>query len=302
MCDELATTRSGKTVHNIYIRTKQILNHAVRDKLIPVNPALAAIPPRYEPADTIILQPGQRTAAIHAAHDPKPRKRDTLHDDQSDHDMWALMFDLAFATGMRQAERFGITPHPNHPPQTAKPPVLYACMHLYASRDAYRKSPEKARKPLYIKEKTKFLSLVCIVCINIRGFLPFSRILYKGMMHTMHTRPRTIPGTLEPSRNGRKRCMHPRMHTDAYTRTGMHTRPGPHARGRIPGGMEYEIHATRDGAYGPVDYTTPLPGGLTFADMLAATRAAADTTGRPATLVDDEGEPVLTIESDIMVL
>lgn len=64
------------------------------------------------------------------------------------------------------------------------------------------------------------------------------------------------------------------------------------------GGMEYEIHATRDGAYGPVDYTTPLPGGLTFAGMLAATRAAADATGRPATLVDDEGEPVLTIESD----
>lgn len=116
----------------------------------------------------------------------------------------------------------------------------------------------------------------------------------------MHTRPRTTPGTLEPSRNGKKRCMHPRMHTDAYARTGMHTQSGPHARGRIPGGMEYEIHATRDGAYGPVDYTTPLPGGLTFADMLAATRAVADTTGRPATLVDDEGEPVLTIESDIM--
>lgn len=110
MCDELATTRSGKTVHNIYIRTKQILTHAVRDKLIPINPALAAIPPRYEPADTIILQPGQPAAAIHAAHDPKPRKRDTLHDDQDDHDMWALMFDLAFATGMRQAERFAITP------------------------------------------------------------------------------------------------------------------------------------------------------------------------------------------------
>ena len=91
--------------------------------------------------------------------------------------------------------------------------------------------------------------------------------------------------------------MHPRMHTDAYTRTGMHT-PGPRVWGRIPGGMEYEIHATRDGAYGPVDYTTPLPGGLTFAGMLAATRAAADATGRPATLVDDEGEPVLTIESD----
>ena len=107
------------------------------------------------------------------------------------------------------------------------PAVLYACMHLYASGDAYRKGLEKARKPLYIKEKTEFLSLVCIVCINIRGFLPFSRILYKGMMHTMHTRARTIPGTLEPSRNGKKKCMHPRMHTDAYRPAGMHTRPRP---------------------------------------------------------------------------
>ena len=73
--------------------------------------------------------------------------------------------------------------------------------------------------------------------------------------------------------------------------------PDRPAGGRIPWGMEYEIRGTRDGAYGPVDYTTPLPGGLTFAGMLAATRAAADATGWPATLVDDEGEPVLTIES-----
>lgn len=87
-------------------------------------------------------------------------------------------------------------------------------------------------------------------------------------------------GCIQPGRNA---------YTVRTARTGTHTR-----------GMEYEIHATRDGAYGPVDYTTPLPGGLTFADMLAATRAVADTTGRPATLVDDEGEPVLTIESDIM--
>ncbi|SEB40468.1 hypothetical protein SAMN04489748_0983 [Bifidobacterium longum] len=117
------------------------------------------------------------------------------------------------------------------------PAVLYACMHLYASGDAYKKGLEKARKPLYIKGKTEFLSLVCIVCINIRGFLPFSRIPYKGMMHTMHTRPRTIPGTLEPSRNGKRRCMHPRMHTDAYRPAGMHTRPrigDRRDRGRIP--------------------------------------------------------------------
>ena len=103
------------------------------------------------------------------------------------------------------------------------PAVLYACMHLYASGDAYKRLG-KARKPLYIKEK-EFLSLVCIVCINIKGFLPFSRILYKGMSAYNAYTPRTIPGTLEPSRNGEEKRMHPRMHTDRYRPAGMHTRP-----------------------------------------------------------------------------
>ena len=46
-------------------------------------------------------------------------------------------------------------------------------------------------------------------------------------MHTMHTRLRTIPGTSETSRIGKKRCMHPLMHTDAYSPPGMHTGPTP---------------------------------------------------------------------------
>lgn len=196
----------------------------------------------------------------------------------------------------------GITPHPNHPPQTAKTPVLYACMHLYASRDAYKKSPEKARKPLYIKEKIKFLSLVCIVCINIWGFLPFSRILYKGMMHTMHTRPRTAPERWNQAETERKDVCIPgciRMHT---------ARPECiHGPDRVHGDAypgAWNTRSTRPGTAptGPSTTRPHCPPRLTFADMLAATRAAADTTGRPATLVDDEGEPVLTIESDIMVL
>ena len=66
--------------------------------------------------------------------------------------------------------------------------------------------------------------------------------------------------------------------------------------------MGYEVRGVRDGACGAYVFAEPLPPTMSFAEMLAATRRAADTTGRPATLVDDEGEPVLTIESDIMVL
>ena len=110
MCTQLAKTRSAKTVRNKYTRLQQILGAAVRERLIPSNPALAAIPPRVEPAHTRILDAGQPAAAIQAALHPAERKWDMLKDTDADHDMWRIMFSLAFSTGMRQAERFAITP------------------------------------------------------------------------------------------------------------------------------------------------------------------------------------------------
>lgn len=110
MCATLAKDRSGKTVHNLWIRLRQLLDAAVRERLIPTNPALAAIPPRYEPADTRILKEGEPGKAIQAARTPAKRKWDMLKDDAADHAMWQLMFDLAFETGMRQTERFALTP------------------------------------------------------------------------------------------------------------------------------------------------------------------------------------------------
>lgn len=110
MCAELGETRSSKTVHNLFIRIQQILAAAVREKILTTgNPALAAIPPRYESAPTRILGPGQPSRAAQAAKQPAKRKWDMLKDNDDDHEMWSLMFDLAFETGMRQGERFALT-------------------------------------------------------------------------------------------------------------------------------------------------------------------------------------------------
>lgn len=106
----LASDRSAKTVHNQWTRLRQLLASAQREGLIQTNPATQIDPPRVEPSRTRILGPGQPSLVIEAARKPARRKWDMLQDDDDDHEMWSLMFDLAFETGMRQAERFAITP------------------------------------------------------------------------------------------------------------------------------------------------------------------------------------------------
>ncbi|MFD0705605.1 tyrosine-type recombinase/integrase [Alloscardovia venturai] len=98
--DQLSQGRSSKTIHNYYIRIRQIMKAALREKLIPTNPVDAVIPPRYEIKETCIMNTGEPQKAIN-----------TLNNDTNpDAHMWQTMFTLAFATGMRQAERFGLTP------------------------------------------------------------------------------------------------------------------------------------------------------------------------------------------------
>lgn len=110
MCAKLAKEHRSKTVHNHYLRLKQVLDAAVRERLIPSNPALAATPPRYESQATQILEPGQPARAAQAALDPKRRKYSHLADTDDDREMWSLMWNIMFETGMREAERFAILP------------------------------------------------------------------------------------------------------------------------------------------------------------------------------------------------
>lgn len=110
MCAKLAKEHRSKTVHNHYLRLRQVLDAAVRERLIPSNPALAATPPRYESQATQILEPGQPAQAAQAALDPKRRKYSHLADTDDDREMWSLMWNIMFETGMREAERFAILP------------------------------------------------------------------------------------------------------------------------------------------------------------------------------------------------
>ena len=107
----LAETRSSKTIHNYYIRVRQILTHAVQQRLIPTNPALQMQPPRYTIQETHIMNQGEPARAIRTIQTGTFRTNSALAiASQDEKDMWALMFTLAFETGMRQAERFGLTP------------------------------------------------------------------------------------------------------------------------------------------------------------------------------------------------
>lgn len=110
MCAKLAKEHRSKTVHNHYLRLKQVLDAAVRERLIPSNPALAATPPRYESQATQILEPGQPAQAAQAALDPARRKYSHLADTDDDREMWSLMWNIMFETGMREAERFAVLP------------------------------------------------------------------------------------------------------------------------------------------------------------------------------------------------
>lgn len=108
--DQLSIGRSSKTIHNYYIRIRQILTTAVQHKLITYNPAHQVTPPRYEIQDTLILEQGQPAQAIKAInHVTTPNSALANATDEEKH-MWTLLWQLAFETGMRQAERFGLTP------------------------------------------------------------------------------------------------------------------------------------------------------------------------------------------------
>lgn len=97
------------TLKDHYVSLKMVLDQAELDGLIPLDPCRKVKPPRVEQDPVRILgpdQPRQLIATVpslpHATHGPA--------DSQDDLELWALLFELAFTTGLRPGERRGLTP------------------------------------------------------------------------------------------------------------------------------------------------------------------------------------------------
>jgi len=127
---EVLQTRSSKTAFNYYQRLKNALADAINDGLIDSNPCERVSPPRVEANPTSILegkQPEQLTAQVEqkepigGSHHPFP-------DTPEEKAMWALMWQLAFNTGMRQAERFALMPFQLI--EESGIPGIYVCQEL----------------------------------------------------------------------------------------------------------------------------------------------------------------------------
>jgi integrase len=112
---DITAGHSSKTALNAYRRLKNALADAVGADLIDRNICDRADPPRVTANPTAILETGQPGRLIESAgakpDAAKPQRgRHPFPDSDDDRAMWRLMWRLAFETGMRQGERFALTP------------------------------------------------------------------------------------------------------------------------------------------------------------------------------------------------
>ena len=112
---DITSTRSSKTALNAYRRLSNALDDAIGEGLLESNVCDHCDPPRVEANPTVILDAGQPVKLIQAASSgagevKRRRGQNKWPDNAEDDTMWGLMWRLAFETGMRQGERFALTP------------------------------------------------------------------------------------------------------------------------------------------------------------------------------------------------
>ena len=95
------------TLKDHYVSLKMVLDQAELEELIPIDPCRRVKPPRVERRVVDVLGPDQPRRMIEAAASmPQARRGPRRADD--DLEMWALLFELAFETGMREDERYAL--------------------------------------------------------------------------------------------------------------------------------------------------------------------------------------------------
>ena len=100
---------ASSTLKDHYVSLKMVLDQAELEELIPIDPCRRVKPPRVERAVPRILDEEQPGRLIAAVADTKTARRGPADmDDMTE--MWMLLFELAFAAGMREGERYALMP------------------------------------------------------------------------------------------------------------------------------------------------------------------------------------------------
>lgn len=101
---------ASSTLKDHYVSLKMVLDDAELEELIPADPCRKVRPPRVEPTPVRMLSPDQPARMI-AAVPAMPESRRGPVDMDDNAEMWALLFELAFAAGMREGERYALMPY-----------------------------------------------------------------------------------------------------------------------------------------------------------------------------------------------
>ena len=98
------------TLKDHFVSLKMLLDDAELEELIPVDPCRKVRPPRVEPKEVRILAPDQPKRIIESTVRMPEAKRGSV-ETADGLEMWALLFELAFASGMREGERYALMPY-----------------------------------------------------------------------------------------------------------------------------------------------------------------------------------------------
>ena len=98
------------TLKDHFVSLKMLLDDAEPEELIPVDPCRKVRPPRVEPKEVRILAPDQPKRMIESTVRMPEAKRGSV-ETADGLEMWALLFELAFASGMRECERYALMPY-----------------------------------------------------------------------------------------------------------------------------------------------------------------------------------------------